>query len=368
MTRTTPDAVRYYHTARTAHLERLSTFSPAWFLYTRTRDDFDVELAESQLFTRRVSSVGAAIHVLRTQPRILEVPEALAIRLWPHLLLLQTAVKLGQIGRRRKTMIVSYCMENYPADEKLREFTKLPKFVSRLITKTVASYLIRTTDRLVFATADAEKTYRALVPRAMNRTRLDHSLVWALPAGRDDESEAFESTVPFRMVFLGTFEARKGIHRLMAAWPLVRESIPEATLLLLGKSGDIEAVRLFASADRSVELVEDPPRDTIFAELSAAKALTLFSQPSRGWKEQVGLPIVEALSVGCEIVSSDETGIRAWLQENGHQVVPWDAPIEVLARSMVRALRSSRTRAEIVGQLPEVDGRLAADTSLTRAI
>jgi glycosyltransferase involved in cell wall biosynthesis len=132
----------------------------------------------------------------------------------------------------------------------------------------------------------------------------------------------------------------------------------------MGKAGEIETVRDFASARPEVTLIEDPTRSVIFGELNRSRALILFSQPSGIWKEQVGLPIVEALSYGCEIISSDETGIEGWLREHGHRVLPWSSTSESIAAAALAALESDRTVGEILSDLPDRDGRLGADDFL----
>lgn len=169
---------------------------------------------------------------------------------------------------------------------------------------------------------------------------------------------------PKTLVFLGTFENRKGIAHVMAIWPKVLKLLPESKLMLLGKLGNVSDVREFAASFSSVTLLEDPTRVKIFDVLARSKALILFSQPARGWKEQVGLPIVEALSMGCEIISSDQTGIQSWLAGHGHQVVDWSGSADVLAAAVVRALESERSKSDIVGDLPSEDGRALADRAL----
>lgn len=89
------------------------------------------------------------------------------------------------------------------------------------------------------------------------------------------------------------------------------------------------------------------------------------SQPRDLWREQVGLPIVEALAHGCRIVTSSETGLAAWLRENGHPVLAPDAPADAWAAAVATTLtgdaqaESDATR--ILSALPAEDGRLAAD-------
>lgn len=360
---------RYYHTARTAHIERLADFKPSWFYYSTNRADFDEDLARDTPRVRKASVVRAATAIRKSGVSILEVPEPLAIKLWPQLVYLHTYFLFYRLLTRRRVLLVTYAMENYPPGNKLSEFSRLPRLLTRPLATFVNGYLLRTLDRIVFATREAEIIYEELNPKAMLRHGLERNLIWALPSPHSSdvsEERADDHSEAHRLVFLGTFETRKGIHRICDVWPQVESQLPSAQLLLMGKAGDIERVRAFAASHDRVSLLEDPARSVIFDELKASRSLVLFSQPWKGWKEQVGLPIVEALSAGCEIVASDETGIQHWLSEHGHQVVPWDAPDEELAQALVAALTSSRSARQIQQDLPEVDGRLAAELWLTR--
>jgi glycosyltransferase involved in cell wall biosynthesis len=356
----TPRVARYYHTARTAHLERLASQTPAWFYYSTVRADFDPEMARKNPLVNRASALKVAVDVVRKRIEILEVPEPLAVALWPQLVLIHTLVFCSRFVTRSRVRVVSYAIENYPTDRKLTEFSKLPRALSTLVVKLVAGYLIRTSHKIVFGTADAEATYARLLGGAMRRSNLSTRLVWALPAAENFD----DGPRPQRVAFLGTFEERKGIVRLMEAWSSVGSLVPGAELVIMGKSGLIEEVREFVDATPSVRLIEDPPRTQIFDELRTSKTLVLFSQPSRGWKEQVGLPIVEALSLGCEIVASDETGIARWLDDSGHWVLPASASSSELAAAIAGSLLSSRTPKSIVRALPREDGRTLADREL----
>jgi glycosyltransferase involved in cell wall biosynthesis len=353
-----PRHARYYQTARTAHLERLEDKEATWFFYSAIRADFDTELAASLPYVQRVSALDVVRMVMIHRINILEVPEPLAIALWPHLFYIQGALAITNRLGLSRTTVVSYAIENYPTDSKLTEFTRIPRIVSRAIVKLAASFLIRTSSRIVFGTQDAADLYRSFAPRALDSRPAMSSLSWALPSPL---GLAPENAAPHTLVFLGTFEDRKGIDRLMTAWPKVLDILPSSELTLLGKSGRIEDVREFAGKFDSVTLREDPPRGEIFDVLAKSKSLILFSQPSRGWKEQVGLPIVEALSVGCEIISSDQTGIHGWLNAHGHSVVAWDSSDEVLVAGIVKALTTPRSRTDVLRDLPDEDGRALAD-------
>ncbi|SDZ39269.1 glycosyltransferase [Herbiconiux ginsengi] len=352
---------RYYYVARTVHLERLADYHPAWFFYTKVRADFDPELAASMPYVQQRGALSVAWFVARNRIDVLELPEALAVRVWPQAFAIHMVVAMSNVFKRRKTRIVTYAIENYPADRKLAYFTKMPIGIARLITKVLAGFLLHTTARVVFGTRDAEENYARQLPGAISRPTLEKDLIWALPSQLEGVTGADRQD---QVVFLGTFEERKGIFKLIESWPAVRSQMPDARFLIMGKSGEIERVREFARAHEEVQLIEDPSRELIFGNLRASKTLVLFSQQSGIWKEQVGLPILEGLSCGCEIVSSDQTGIAGWLASNGHEVVAWQAEPSVLANAIVRSLRNERGPLTIAASLPRVDSRLEADRVL----
>jgi glycosyltransferase involved in cell wall biosynthesis len=164
------------------------------------------------------------------------------------------------------------------------------------------------------------------------------------------------------VTFVGAFDERKGLRQLLAAWPQVLEARPGTPLRLLGKGGLARLALDAQDAYDDVTVLLDPERSAIHEAMRSSKVVVLLSQPSATWREQVGLPIVEGLSHGCEIVTTTETGLADWLREHGHQVLDarTSGPAEVAA-AVHRSLDADRTPADVVTDLPPEDGRLAAD-------
>jgi glycosyltransferase involved in cell wall biosynthesis len=162
-------------------------------------------------------------------------------------------------------------------------------------------------------------------------------------------------------VFVGAFNERKGVLQLLETWPTVSARRPSARLRVLGKGPLRPVVEAAAAADPSIQVEVDPGRAAIHAALRRAKVAVLLSQPWRGWREQVGLPIVEALAHGCHVIATDQTGLADWLRAHGHTVVPASASTTVVADALVTALDSCRSAESVLEELPDRDGRLAAD-------
>jgi glycosyltransferase involved in cell wall biosynthesis len=167
------------------------------------------------------------------------------------------------------------------------------------------------------------------------------------------------------VAFVGDLAERKGIALLLAAWSSIEEREPDARLTVIGK-GDLESVvRNVADQHASIEMLVDPPRHEIHRTLAAAAVLVLLSQRTVTWREQVGLPILEGLAHGCQVVTTSETGIADWLQDHGHDVVGPLASAGDVADVVLTALRRRRSAASALGDLPARDGRLAADDWLS---
>jgi glycosyltransferase involved in cell wall biosynthesis len=146
----------------------------------------------------------------------------------------------------------------------------------------------------------------------------------------------------------------------MEVWERVAILMPTATLTLIGVGPLLDTVKAWCEKHPAVELIVDPPRSVIHERLNRAKALVLLSQPEKRWREQNPLPILEALSHGCEVISSDQSGTATWLADNGHRVVPWDAADEEVAEAICEALNASRLPQEITRCLPSEDGHNVA--------
>lgn len=352
---------RYYPVARTAHLERLSLMRSADFLYSTHRRDWDENLARSMPDVHQFDFISVVRLVWRNAYERLEIPEPLAIVVLPQTVVLALVVKAKRILRRRldPTSFVYYAIENLDQVGKIRTRIGLPDRVIRGLLNCALSLVLSETSKAVFGTEGSLRTYKdQLGPRLWRRfsERAEVELIPGLSAPSATNSLPDSDLV----CFLGSFEWRKGLDRLMSAWPHVRRMRPESRLVILGHGDHVEDVRAFSELE-NVLLHEDPPREMIMDILGTAHCLVLPSRRTPVWREQIGLPILEALSAGCEIVTTSETGIAGWLRDNGHRVVDSDSTDKELATAIVEALNSNRTAGEVQASLPDVDGRIEAD-------
>lgn len=347
-----PSILRIYVEARTAHLERAKADGAA-IAYLRASYDFDHGLAEA-VGAERIGVREAFLRVCSGKYEIVEVNEPLMLGAWPTLLAIAAAHAVSP--RRTRSEIVSYAIENGDVVGWLSSKTHLPRPVAKRATKLVGRLVVSRLARLAFGTEAAEARYKAVLGRIPAETRLFTALEPACECLSTAPSSARSG-----VVFLGSFEPRKGLPELMAAWASIND--PRTALTIIGKGPLEEDLRAWKKPE--VRLIVDPDRSTIHEELRNATALVLLSQPAQRWQEQIGLPILEGLSHGCEIVTTDETGLAPWLRANGHRVLEAHASAESIGTEMRRAARRARRESDLLSKLPAESGRFLASSWLS---
>ncbi|TFV52995.1 glycosyltransferase family 4 protein [Blastococcus sp. TF02A-35] len=350
---------RVYDSVRSAHLERAHQLAPASILYRRHRYDFDPALAEG-LDLHRGGLLRTTVTLLRSRLASLEVNEPL---LRPSVVRTAVLVAVARAAaglRRRELVLTTYAIENRDP------FGAVPASGPRAraraaVDRAAGRYVARRLDRVAFGTGAAQELYGALL--ADELAGAERALVPALssPCGCPSGSGQEDG----RVLFLGALTDRKGVPQLLAAWPELLARRPGARLTVVG-SGPLEAeVADLAAREPGVELVVGPPRARVHELLRAASVLVLLSQRTPVWREQVGLPIVEALAHGCTVVTTDETGLAGWLADHGHEVLAPDAPPAEVAAAVAGALDRRRSPESVLADLPGTDGRLDADAWLS---
>jgi len=149
------------------------------------------------------------------------------------------------------------------------------------------------------------------------------------------------------LLYVGTFEARKGLDTLHAAVrALNAHRATPIDLVLAGRPGwGADETMAKLRADPHVVFRADPS-DKELAELY--RSATVMAYPSRA--EGFGLPVAEAMASGCAVVSSDLACVREFAAD-----VPCYAPVgdrNALAACLKRLLAddADRHRRELAGR------------------
>ena len=354
-----PECWRISPELRSAYVERFRG-GPDVLTYYFTSRYLDPAVLVDQPGYVRISRPALLLRLVTRDVDWLEIPEPLWMGMAPFTALAVLAVRLRGLLRCRLTRIVTYAIENGRPELLLGCSGRVPRWIVRLALRCYLTFFLITVDDWVFGTDGARRTYSVAAGGGWHRLTDRHTTIAPLPEPCDCGDGAGDSEkVPGRVQFLGPLERRKGLLSLLAAWPQVQA---QASLVVTGDGPLRGQVEQAVARLGRVTLQAGASRDDIHAGLRAAQVLVLLSQPDRRWREQIGLPVLEALAHGCRIVVSDETGISGWLAEHGHFVIPAGASPTQVAAAVNNALeRGCFAPHEL---LPSINGRAAAEWHL----
>jgi glycosyltransferase involved in cell wall biosynthesis len=349
--------LQIYWQIRTAHLERFAELDNDYdvqLVYHSQSYDFDLAFAE-RLNVRRLSFFRMISLLIRERPVIVELNEPTCFQIWPYLFSFIFIIRLLDRIKNSKTNIVAYAIDNLEPALALAGLIKVPYGLVRVPMRYAFKCLLLGYDQIAFGTQSAVKAYgrsAGHIPSSLTLKifePLDQACSTCSPVAKE-----------LAVIFLGHFDDRKGVIPLLNSWSEVSARVPAARLHVLGKGPLLSQVKNLCAAHPGIHLIVDPSRRQIHEYLNISRVLILLSQPAPYWKEQIGLPILEGLSHGCEIVSSDETGISDWLRANGHRVLPAGVSSTGLAQAIDDALSHSREPSVIRQFLPSENMRITA--------
>lgn len=357
------NAVEAVHNARiidrirTAHLERLTDLTRAQVLYHRTRYDFDDSLIPEDLPPKRLGRLELLGHLLTTPYGVIEVNEPNMVSRWLELAAQVAAIRVRGLFTGRRAGIVAYCIGLTDPVAYLHNHKHIPPVLGRLLSHVTERLIIARMDRLAFGTSGSLDLYRSTV----GGSRIDAKarVFEALPCPCRCLADSDVERVPETVLFIGAFDERKGVRQMLRLWEELERIRPQTRFHLIGKGRLQAEVEAWAAGRSNVTVDIDPPRAAIHRALRESTALMLLSQRIGEWREQIGLPILEALSHGCEVITTPETGLAAWLQTHGHVVL--DSTGAGAARTVAERLTSARRAEQVLADLPTTDMRIEAD-------
>jgi glycosyltransferase involved in cell wall biosynthesis len=348
------ESIRVLPELRAVQVERDRHMTPSRTLYLGEKYDLGATPLPERM--RKSSLAGAAISLYLARESVLELPEPLWLRFLPRQAILVLAWKAGGLIRSRPRETVTYALENNDLNGVLFGNRRPIPAVTALFRIVFRAYVSLTFNRIAFGSAGASETYGALRLASRVKTRQ-----WdELPAAAAPTSTP--SRISEGAIFIGRLEERKGLRRLFEAWGHVERRLPNAKLTVVG-GGELAAeVHDWCSArPSSREWIGEVEHDEISRLVAENQVLVAPSIRWGRWREQIGLPIGEALQAGLTVVTTDETGLATWLAANGHYVVPAGSAHEQLSQSLTSALSHPNSPDDVKSSLPQFAGRLAAD-------
>jgi glycosyltransferase involved in cell wall biosynthesis len=173
--------------------------------------------------------------------------------------------------------------------------------------------------------------------------RLDASRFRIVQNGGDLPAAGGQVTrSPGRIVSSGRLEGYKGHQRLIAALPIVRRSIPDATLHILGSGpyeGKLRALigTLGLQKFVTIECIAPGDRERMAESLTAAAVFAALSE-----YEAHPVAVMEALTLGIPVVGLATAGMGELVEDGLVRGVPRDASPETIAQTLITALKGRR--------------------------
>ena len=169
------------------------------------------------------------------------------------------------------------------------------------------------------------------------------------------------------VISLGRLERYKGHHRALEAFAVLRRSLPMARLRILGSGpyeGELRRMVERLGLGDAVEIGAIPAADrgAMATTIAGASLVVLLSD-----YEAHPIAVIEALSLGRRVVTTDTSGFRELAEEGLVRAVPLDAPATEVAATMAAEIAQADTVAGpvVLSNWDVCAGRLA---SLYRAV
>ena len=146
--------------------------------------------------------------------------------------------------------------------------------------------------------------------------------------------------IPGRIISSGRLERYKGHHRVIEALPIIQQSIPDATLHILGSGPYERQLRSLVATlklEDSVTIEHVPPgdRERMANTLGRAAVVVMLSD-----YEAHPVAIMEALTLGIPTVGLNTAGISDLVEDGLVKGVPKNATPTVIANALEAELES----------------------------
>ncbi|SMP03574.1 glycosyltransferase family 4 protein [Shimia sagamensis] len=155
--------------------------------------------------------------------------------------------------------------------------------------------------------------------------------------------EAAGPSGPFRVVYMGRLEARKGVSVLLDAWRAVVATVPDAELIIGGHGEEETALR--AQAEDLTRVTFRPPPNNADARTLIASA-DIFAAPALHG-ESFGLVLIEALAAGTLPVAAANEGFATVMTGTGEDLLVPPGDAGALAQKLIKLAQSPDKRAQL---------------------
>jgi glycosyltransferase involved in cell wall biosynthesis len=145
---------------------------------------------------------------------------------------------------------------------------------------------------------------------------------------------------PHSLLYIGRIDKRKGIEFLIRSMPIVRDRIPDVQLLVGGKGGELEKMKILVGQlhlEHTVTFLGFVPDEQLNELYNRAQCVVV---PSIF--EGFGITVIEALAAGTRVVGTDVDGIREILQSGEYGTLVRYGNHQALANAIISELNEPK--------------------------
>jgi phosphatidylinositol alpha-mannosyltransferase len=145
-----------------------------------------------------------------------------------------------------------------------------------------------------------------------------------------------------KILFLGRLDPRKGLDRLLTAFPIIKQKIPAAVLIVVGSGPALQRYqRSVPERLRSSVLFEGRVAADLIPRYYASS--TVYVSPATGG-EVFGIVLTEAMATGKPVVASNIPGYNEVIQDNVNGLLFDVDNTQDIADKIVTVLQNEKLR------------------------
>jgi phosphatidylinositol alpha-mannosyltransferase len=163
------------------------------------------------------------------------------------------------------------------------------------------------------------------------------------------------------ILFVGRMDPRKGLHRLLRSFVLVREKMPDARLFIVGGGPGAEKYRRMVDSHGIADSVLFRGQVSNSHLAKYFRSCTVYTSPAEGG-ESFGLVLIEAMASGVPVVASDIAGYNEVVQNGRNGVLVDTADPDKYAAALLHVLQDGKLRKNLVSEgLKDIETRYRWD-------
>jgi glycosyltransferase involved in cell wall biosynthesis len=225
-------------------------------------------------------------------------------------------------------------------------FKYLPSRWDRLQNRLQMKRLAKVTDKVLTISRFSAYSIAAYLPEATDKLKV----VYCGLSSKFQRPENRNSTPPSYVLFVGGFDRRKNLERLLQAYKLLLAREHREKLFLVGSAGqnrklyyDMPELIKTYDLENHVEIKSGVDDDQL-AQLYASARILVMPSIIEGF----GLPVLEAMACGCPVACSNVASLPEVGGHAAHYFDPYN--IQEMADCMERVLTSENLRQEMIAK------------------